>query len=149
MKKTYIEKLRDPRWQKKRLKVLERDEWACQLCFDSESTLNVHHKYYLKGYNPWDYPMEALVSLCETCHISEKENRYEQEKRLIKALKKHFFTEDIEHLATYINEGKLFHIPGLIIDVLGWFFCDENIQKKIISQYLEYLKRGVKTDAQK
>ena len=45
--------------------------------------------------------------------------------------------------------GKLFHIPSLIVDVLGWFFYDENIQKKMISQYLGYLKRGTKIDAQK
>jgi len=27
---TYKEKLLDPRWQKKRLEVLERDGWACR-----------------------------------------------------------------------------------------------------------------------
>lgn len=42
----YIEKLRDPRWQKKRLQILERDGFACQSCYDTETTLHVHHCTY-------------------------------------------------------------------------------------------------------
>src|SRR5574341_499270 len=68
---TYNEKLRDPRWQRMRLKVMERDEWACQICYDSKSTLNVHHRFYDFGKDPWDYPIEALATLCEGCHEDE------------------------------------------------------------------------------
>lgn len=32
----YAEKLRDPRWQKLRLQVMERDEWMCEICYDHE-----------------------------------------------------------------------------------------------------------------
>lgn len=66
--KPYAEKLRDPRWQKKRLEVMERDGFTCQNCGDKESTLNVHHWYYAAGNDPWDYPDEALATLCEDCH---------------------------------------------------------------------------------
>jgi len=141
MKKTYLKKLKDPRWQKKRLEVFERDEWACQICFDTELTLNVHHKYYLKGCDPWEYPLEALVALCEDCHVDEKENRYEQERLLLLALKKHFFAEDIERLASYFDGAKLFHMPSVITDILGWFLYDENIQKDFIERYFKFLKR--------
>lgn len=65
---TYAEKLRDPRWQKKRLEVMNRDGFKCKSCGDATSTLNVHHKYYEKGAMPWDYPETALVTLCEKCH---------------------------------------------------------------------------------
>lgn len=51
-RKKYLEKLKDPRWQKKRLKVFERDEWTCQCCNDTESTLNVHHRYYKHNADP-------------------------------------------------------------------------------------------------
>lgn len=64
---TYAEKLKDPRWQKKRLFILERDDWQCQLCFDTETTLHVHHLSYDK--NPWDVPEENLVAYCEHCHL--------------------------------------------------------------------------------
>ena len=30
--------------------------------------LNIHHTYYIKGYKPWDYDNDALVTLCEDCH---------------------------------------------------------------------------------
>ena len=45
----YAEKLKDPRWQKKRLEILERDAWVCQKCFDTKSTLHVHHRIYNGG----------------------------------------------------------------------------------------------------
>ncbi len=65
-KKTYVEKLRDPRWQKKRLEILERDKWTCQNCRATNKTLNVHHKiYYSTIKNPWDYSNNILVTLCE------------------------------------------------------------------------------------
>jgi len=64
----YSEKLRDPRWQKKRLKVLERDYWTCQECGDKTTTLHVHHRKYIKGRNPWEYDDDVLITLCETCH---------------------------------------------------------------------------------
>lgn len=65
---TYSEKLRDPRWQKKRLKIMERDEFKCRLCGSGDKTLNVHHAYYRPKANPWDYPDEELTTLCEECH---------------------------------------------------------------------------------
>lgn len=70
-KSTYFEKLRDPRWQRKRLEVMQRDEFTCRACFDKDSTLNVHHRAYVKGNEPWDYPLDSLVTLCESCHSNE------------------------------------------------------------------------------
>lgn len=67
MSKPYIELLKDPRWQKKRLLILARDEWRCQECFDDRSTLHVHHRRYT-GSKPWEAPDEDLVTLCEGCH---------------------------------------------------------------------------------
>jgi len=64
----YGEKLRDPRWQRLRLEIMQRDEWTCQKCGAKDRTLHVHHTRYLKGRNPWDYPPELLLTLCEDCH---------------------------------------------------------------------------------
>lgn len=63
---TYAEKLQDPRWQKKRLEILERDNWRCQLCNDDKSTLHIHHQKY-KG-EPWDAPNTYLITYCKHCH---------------------------------------------------------------------------------
>jgi len=66
-RQTYREKLLDPRWQRMRLRVLERAGWTCQLCGATDRTLHVHHGNYARG-EPWDTPVEALWSLCDTCH---------------------------------------------------------------------------------
>lgn len=67
--KTYSEKLRDPKWQRLRLAVMERDEFACRACGDKDSTLNVHHLVaYKKNADPWDYELWELITLCEDCH---------------------------------------------------------------------------------
>lgn len=63
---TYSEKLRDPRWQKKRLKILERDNFTCRYCNDTETELQVHHKKY--NGEPWDAKKKHLITLCKHCH---------------------------------------------------------------------------------
>ena len=67
---TYAEKLRDPRWQKMRLEVMDRDEFACQRCGAKHKTLNVHHMFYQKGKDPWEYDPDFLLTLCEGCHAN-------------------------------------------------------------------------------
>jgi hypothetical protein len=62
----YVDLLKDPRWQRRRLEILERDGWACRSCGATDRTLHVHHRLY-KG-NPWDVEPEFLVTLCEPCH---------------------------------------------------------------------------------
>ena len=64
---SYSEKLRDPRWQKKRLCVMQRDGFACRDCGDQKSTLQVHHCYYEKG-GPWATDERFLLTLCGDCH---------------------------------------------------------------------------------
>lgn len=64
----YWELLRRPEWQRKRLEIMQRDGFKCVECGEKERTLNVHHCYYTKGAMPWDYPGEALRTLCEPCH---------------------------------------------------------------------------------
>ncbi len=63
----YGDKLKDPRWQKKRLEVFERDEFECLECGSKTDTLHVHHLKYGKG-EPWEVPMEYLETLCQRCH---------------------------------------------------------------------------------
>ncbi len=66
--KSYKELLRDPRWQKKRLEIFERDNWRCTKCQNGAEELHAHHKRYIKGRKPWEYPNEMIVTLCDTHH---------------------------------------------------------------------------------
>lgn len=73
MSKEYFEKFKDPRWQKKRLEILERDEWRCRVCGDKDMQLNVHHTIYYEDTDPWKYANRNLITLCEACHEEEHE----------------------------------------------------------------------------
>lgn len=83
--KKYHELLKDPRWQKKRLEIMQRDGFKCCMCGGEKSTLNVHHKYYIFEREPWNYPDNLLVTLCESCHESEEDFK-EVQKDFIKVL---------------------------------------------------------------
>lgn len=69
---TYSEQLKHPSWQKKRLEILQRDEFTCQHCSDKEHQLHVHHRYYVSGRYAWEYPDFCYLSLCADCHKEVK-----------------------------------------------------------------------------
>jgi 5-methylcytosine-specific restriction endonuclease McrA len=67
----YADKLKDPRWQRKRLEIFQRDGWKCVRCDCGTKTLHVHHKEYQAGAEPWEYEDSVLETLCEDCHGKE------------------------------------------------------------------------------
>ena len=69
---SYDELLKTQEWQDKRYAILKRDNYCCSWC-GKQNDLNVHHQYYSKHPNgkkvlPWDYPDDALITLCRECH---------------------------------------------------------------------------------
>jgi hypothetical protein len=66
--RAYSETLKDPRWQKRRLEIMERDRWKCAFCGDKKTTLHVHHIKYERDRSPWAYDDLELITLCEQCH---------------------------------------------------------------------------------
>jgi hypothetical protein len=90
---TYKEKLKDPRWQRKRLEIFQRDNFTCVCCGDKTTELHIHHIKYFAGFNPWEYSNELMKTLCKTCHGKE-----------------HFLIPEVEierryeHLLIYENE---------------------------------------------
>lgn len=65
---SYEDKLRHPKWQKKRLEIMSLRGWACEECGATEQELHVHHLVYSHGRNPWEYDTHELACLCATCH---------------------------------------------------------------------------------
>ena len=63
---SYSEKLQHPKWQKKRLEILNRDNFTCTKCGDTETQLQVHHLKYTG--EPYDAPNENLITVCKYCH---------------------------------------------------------------------------------
>lgn len=70
-KETYAELLRKPEWQKKRLEIMQRDDFTCQYCGSKERELQVHHRVYHNGAKPWEYDNSELITLCDQCHEVE------------------------------------------------------------------------------
>lgn len=65
----------DPRWLAKRITILNRDSYKCQICspYKNIRATEVHHINYkaeLGGYinHIWESPDQNLVSLCHECH---------------------------------------------------------------------------------
>ena len=139
--KTYFEKLKDPKWQKMRLKVLERDEWKCQICDNDQNTLAVHHRYYEKGKEPWDYPMEALITLCEECHTSERENRPACEELLLDCLRRKFMSLDIHDIALGFHGLELATSSDSFSRAYSWAIGSPDMQVEIIQKYEDYLQQ--------
>ena len=82
-KMTYREQLLHPNWQRKRLEILNDAGFTCEVCGDTETTLNVHHKRYVKGRKVWEYERRELTCLCEVCHRTEHEAREELDQLLM------------------------------------------------------------------
>jgi hypothetical protein len=105
---TYKESLEDPRWQKRRLEILSRDNFTCQKCFDSKHSVYVHHRAYVYGRAAWDHPDELLVTLCKKCHDAEHKNWEKEYARLKRFLcMRGYFSENIMALTTAISETVL------------------------------------------
>lgn len=51
---------------------MQRDGFTCRLCKNSEEQLHVHHRYYVSGRVPWDYPDGCFFTLCATCHEAQR-----------------------------------------------------------------------------
>jgi hypothetical protein len=148
---TYSEKMKDPRWQRKRLEVFERDEWCCQVCCDDSATLNVHHRYYLNNKEPWEYPNEALITLCEDCHNDEKNNYPEQIDKIILSLKKHFLSDELSSLVKVFENLTIYHTSEVFVSVVKYHLLNKKNQIKMIDDYFKYLadETGKKDDGGK
>ena len=137
--KSYSEKLKDPRWQKKRLSILERDKWKCRSCLSGESTLHVHHMFYEKGREPWEAEDHSLMTLCENCHLFETQEMYGETKRFMESFKRHgviaaqlwCITKRMEEKPTTDNIAGMFH----------YMLMDEDTFAILKSRYLENMAK--------
>lgn len=98
MPTTYWQKLQDPCWQKRRLEIFKQSDFACQDCKNKEDMLTVHHSYYEKGLEPWEYSDDALVCLCVGCH----EDRAEGEHLLLRQVKQ-FKSSELYDISFYLS----------------------------------------------
>jgi hypothetical protein len=109
-RKEYLELLKDPRWQRKRLEIFQRDAWTCQRCGEMTVMLSVHHLCYHPGKDPWESPDEELLTLCEPCHTTETRNLKEARGEILHALRRlPWETQDLHMLCGFLSTVQYFH----------------------------------------
>jgi len=128
----YAEKLLDPRWQKKRLEILERDGWQCQYCGDTKTTLHVHHHFYDKTGDPWEMASHLLVTLCAPCHEYEPLHRAQAEATLFGRLRAAHVSAQIlqglsEALTTWGLEPPTGHERFQLCKAIAFLLCDREM----------------------
>lgn len=133
----YSAKLRDPRWQKMRLEILNRDEWTCAICGDNETTLNVHHRWYERGKEPWESPAEALVTLCEVCHEQETEGRAECESEMLTSLKRRYFAFELHQISKLMTHMQKCHVMEVQLTAIAWFLSHRMNVEAICEAYFD------------
>lgn len=144
-KREYSELLKDPRWQKLRLQVFERDGWECQLCSSKTKTLNVHHKRYERGKNPWEYPIASLLTLCESCHKDEYESRREAEQDLLDTLRdKGVLFCDIGELSRAFKSLPCENISYEFIGALVHVITSPTARAVLLDQYFAHEDERIK-----
>lgn len=130
--KTYSEKLRDPRWQKKRLEIMQRDNFTCRWCCDTKKTLNVHHLKY--SGNPWEADTEYLITVCEECHQDDHNNRDAAENELLTALKLKGYSYDHIGWLIYAIKSAICDDPWLITQIIAAHIINEEKFKHDVNE---------------
>lgn len=134
---TYAEKLKDPRWQKKRLEILQRDGFACRVCFDTTTTLHVHHKFYKRGANPWDYPDESLITLCAECHKDETTDIDRAIHALCEVIKSKFLSHEIDRITKGFEKFQIIHEGEVCASSIEYALADS---KNLLDTYFKHLE---------
>lgn len=110
-KLTYGEKLRDVRWKRRRDDLLRRSNYTCCECLEpltsGEMDLQVHHVVYITARDPWDYPDELLLVVCDQHHRERQ------------AIEQAIYVEVGKHLATL-------NVPEMRRQPIYAFFEDDS-----------------------
>lgn len=104
----YASQLTDPRWQKLRLEILSRDEWACTACSATDKELHVHHLRYVTGKQVWEYEDSDLVTLCRPCHAERTRVTREARQYMYEMLE-----HDTESALDWLREGAFILFLGM------------------------------------
>lgn len=136
----YSELLKDPRWQRKRLEVLNRDNWTCQMCGSTEKTLHVHHQYYIKDFDPWDYCSTLLVTLCHECHKDEEYAKSQTDEYVEYLLMQPILRDDIHRL--------LSHVACALNETVGWGSPCQSYRDKM-KEIIDFIDETYRLDRNK
>jgi hypothetical protein len=138
----YSKKLLDPRWQRKRLEILDRDGFQCRSCGARDRTLHVHHRYYEYGRDPWDYDSKILVTLCDECH--EGESIYRDAGTILTRTihEAGFLGVDILDFCEAFQKLEVSESHSIISSAIRDLFSDSAAMAKIIGRHKRALEKA-------
>lgn len=140
---SYLAKLRDPRWQKRRLHIFERDNFTCRFCGATDKTLHVHHTHYERGKGPWETSSYGLVTLCENCHEAENfEARRHLEEELVHAVRAVVPVQHLHLLVTaFLFAGATPSNIRNLLNAIGTMLGEPDLQGEFLTVHSEFLER--------
>lgn len=112
---SYSEKLKSPKWQKKRLEILNLRGFKCEICGNEEKELHVHHRFYLSKRQPWEYDNDVFQVLCSDCH--EKNHKKEVEIKEVVPKKYELLIGLIEAIEPFDIDNLIYLLEDTSIDV--------------------------------
>lgn len=138
---------KDPRWQRKRLERFEAAQWKCQECASKSKELNLHHYWYEKGNEVWDYPDECFAVLCDRCHVAWHEKKLFIDKQLrFSLLEMDQVAGLIAGLQCQLNSIDFLFTPKLdaitITAVIRGFWPPMNYQQLLLNECLRRASRN-------
>lgn len=116
-KQSYKDLLKKPQWQRKRLEIMNRDNFTCKYCGDDQNELQIHHLKYTGM--PWEAKDEDLKTSC--CHCHQIITEY-KDNNLISFYKDKFV--------------KVYHVDGKII-IFNYIYNEVAIMFDFNSKVLE------------
>lgn len=110
---SYSDKLKSPKWQKKRLEILSKRGFKCEVCGDEENQIQVHHKTYMYGLEPWQYDDSVYQVLCEKCHI-----KAHKKEDILRGNIPHQYRDFVEHCEVN-DDGNVSNFLFYTKDIIG------------------------------
>jgi len=106
MEKKNIKKLNKALWRVTRIKILDRDNWTCQLCGKDlrkakNNGINIHH-IIPRQYTELFFDENNLIALCNYCHHYSKDSPHQNALFFAAWLKNNKFSQ-YDYLSGYMG----------------------------------------------
>ncbi|WP_162419564.1 GNAT family protein [Cyclobacterium roseum] len=129
--KSYIQKLKDKRWQNKRYAILQRAKNKFEDC-NSTLNLEIHHCYYHYGFEPWEYPIDSLRCLCRNCH-----NKRGHTEHILRGHLASLKTSELDALINLVSSGLYWYHRKDVFEFISTFKYDQAEMKELFSKILK------------
>jgi hypothetical protein len=110
--KSWSELCQSEEWYQRKKEIWQLYNNQCAKC-QSKDFLEVHHKYYMKDANgrllPWEYPDEALVTLCRSCHQMESNIKKFERHKTLQGLEQVFWYTQLSDFVPLLQDACLKH----------------------------------------